>query len=60
MKYRIKEGDWSKIYFCLRKIEGIYTGNEMKTRRFFEAVFFINTGLTHEHAKTPYKLYQNA
>ena len=40
-KRYIKQEDWSKIYSVLKENRQIRVGNEVKTRRFMEGVYFI-------------------
>ena len=40
-KRYIKDKDWSKIYSVLKGIRQIRVGNQEKTRRFLEGVYFI-------------------
>jgi transposase len=41
IRHRLNDGNWEKIYTCLRNIPGIYTGKEEKCRQFVDAVHWV-------------------
>jgi transposase len=41
MDYQIKNHEWERIVCILSAIQGIKTKNELKLRRFIEAIWFI-------------------
>ena len=54
-KYYIKSEDWEKIYSFLKSRRDIRVGNEVKTRRFAESVYFImHTGAQWRELPTYY------
>lgn len=40
--YKISDAVWSKVYGLLRSCKGIYTNNEVATRKFFDAVLYVD------------------
>jgi transposase len=59
-EHNLSEAVWSKLLLELQKLEGIYTGNGRKLRRFMEAVFWLmRTGAQWNELPSSYGRYRS-